>query len=310
MLPRVLAIAMNTYREAVRARVLYGLLGLALATLAFSVLIAKLSLHQEVRVIADLGAASTSLYAVLVAIVITATSLHRELEMKTIFPILSRPLARYEYLLGKFAGTLVTLAVFVALATGATLASLGIAAGQDAWKMAVATGIASAVLGGSLYRARFTRVYVIIPWAFALAFAMYLLASPAGGERQLVVASASLTICEVSILTAVAMFFSSFSTPFLTSIFTLCVFGIGRSADTLLHMPPKVFGEPVVSIFYGFGVVFPNLNLYVPKRPLLLGQIAEHPVWRYVGASALHAAAYTTVLLIVSALIFRKRDFQ
>src|SRR5215467_11304628 len=99
---RVFAIAMNAYREAVRARVLWGLLGLALGTSVFSLFIATLSLHQEVRVIADLGVSSTSFYAVLVAIVLGSTSLYRELELKTVFPILARPLRRHEYLLGKY----------------------------------------------------------------------------------------------------------------------------------------------------------------------------------------------------------------
>src|SRR5262249_13195470 len=113
MLMRVAAVALNTYREAVRARVLYGLLALALATSAYSLVVATLSLHQEARVVADVGAAAASLYAVLVAIVLGATSLHRELELKTVFPILTRQLRRHEYLVGKYLGMLVTLAVFV-----------------------------------------------------------------------------------------------------------------------------------------------------------------------------------------------------
>src|SRR5579862_5852288 len=102
MLARIVAVALNAYREAVRARVLYGLLGVALATTMYSLVVGVLSLHQELRVVADLGAASISLYSIVVAIVIGATSLHDELERKTIFPILTRRLRRHEYLLGKY----------------------------------------------------------------------------------------------------------------------------------------------------------------------------------------------------------------
>ena len=91
MFARVFAIALNTYREAVRARILLGLFAVALATCGYSVIVASLSLHNEPRVVADLGSAAMSLYAVVVAIVMGSTSLHRELEYKTIFPILSRP---------------------------------------------------------------------------------------------------------------------------------------------------------------------------------------------------------------------------
>jgi len=103
MLGRVFAIAMNAYREAVRARVLYGLFAAALLVLGYAVVVASLSLHNEARAVADLGAASISLFAVLVAVVQGATALHREVELKTIFPILARPVRRRS--VGPTAGT-------------------------------------------------------------------------------------------------------------------------------------------------------------------------------------------------------------
>ena len=160
MFARILAIAMNTHREAVRARILHGLLGLALATCGYSVVVAHLSLHQEARVIADLGAASISLYAVFVAIVLGATLLHRELELKTIYPMLSRPLRRHEYLLGKYFGTLGTVIAFIALDAAAVLGVLALETGQTPWKLGVALGALSAVLIVALVRAKYTRVFV------------------------------------------------------------------------------------------------------------------------------------------------------
>src|SRR5579871_6446403 len=130
MLGRIAAIALNAYREAVRARVLYGILGIALATTLYSVVVGTLSLHQETRVVADLGSASISLYAIVVAIVLGATSLHDELERKTIFPILTRRLRRHEYLVGKYLGALATLGVFVAIDGGAVLGLLALQ-GED-----------------------------------------------------------------------------------------------------------------------------------------------------------------------------------
>ena len=56
--------------------------------------------------------------------------------------------------------------------------------------------------------------------------------------------------------------------------------------------------------------VVPNLNLYVPARPLLLGQLASVPIWGYVGRAWLNAVFYAAVLLALSAVIFRRRDFQ
>jgi hypothetical protein len=310
MVSRVLVIALNTYREAVRARLLLGVFALALATCLYAMVVASLSLHNEVRVVADLGAAAVSLYGVLIAVVLGSTSLYRELEHKTVFPILSRPIRRWEYLLGKYLGTMLTVVVFVATDTAAVLGTLALEAGQTTAKVALPFGAMLALLGIALVRARHVRVFVMIPWSFVLAAVVWTAAAPALEDRQLVVAAALLSICEVAIVAAVATLFASFSSPFLTATFTAMVFIIGRSSDTLAHLPKKMFGESVALAFAGLARVVPNLHVYVPPRPLLLGQVASQAVWRYVGMAAAHAFFYATALLVIGALAFRKRDFS
>jgi ABC-type transport system involved in multi-copper enzyme maturation permease subunit len=310
MFARVLALALNTYREAVRARVLYGLLAAALATTGYSLVVGTLSLHQEARVVADLGAASISLYAVLVAIVLGATSLYREIELKTIFPILTRRLRRHEYIVGKYLGTLSTLLVFVAIDGATVMALLAIETGVPTSRILGAAAILAAALGVLAWRMKHTRVFLPLPWAAVLFVTMAVLSESAGDERRLVLASCALTACEIGIVTAIAMFFSSFSSPFLTAIFTLGVFLVGRSSDTLEHLPARAFGETVVTIGKMLARIVPNLALYVPARPLLLGQLPDIPVWPFVGNAAVIALAYATLLLVLSALVFRKRDFQ
>ncbi|HET9930339.1 MAG TPA: hypothetical protein VFQ35_06625, partial [Polyangiaceae bacterium] len=88
MFARVAFVAYNTYREAVRARILHGLFGLALATSAYTLAVGAFANRAQLRVVSDLGAASVSIYGIVVAVVLGATSLYRELELKTIFPIL------------------------------------------------------------------------------------------------------------------------------------------------------------------------------------------------------------------------------
>jgi hypothetical protein len=260
-------------------------------------------------VVADLGSASLSFFGVLVAIVLGATSLHRELEYKTVFPILSRPLRRWEYLIGKYLGALVTIAVFVLVQTAAVLTMLALEGGEPNWKVGVALGAMAALLGALLIGAPRARVFVVIPWAPALAAVAWFIAAPAGGERQLVVASAALAICEVGIVAAVATLFAAFSSPFLTAAFTAMVFVIGRSAYMLGHLPEHAFGPAVVRTGRVLARIFPNLNAYVPARPLLLGAVEGHPVWPYVGWAALNAVCYASALLVVGAFAFQKRDF-
>jgi hypothetical protein len=106
------------------------------------------------------------------------------------------------------------------------------------------------------------------------------------------------------------MLFSSFSSPFLTAIFTAWLFLIGRSAETLGNIPERLFGATVRSMGIVLSKIVPNLHVYVPARPLLLGQLANVPVWGYVGRAWLNAVFYAAILLTMSAVIFRKRDFQ
>jgi ABC-type transport system involved in multi-copper enzyme maturation permease subunit len=307
---RILTIALNTYREAVRARLLLGMFALGLATCLYSVLVASLSLRDEERVIADLGAESLSFYAVAIAILVGSSSLYRELEHKTVFPILSRPIRRWEYLVGKYAGIVLTVAVFVAIEVAAVFVLLSLEAGQSALKVVGPLAVLALVLGVGLLRVRHGRVFLWIPWAFLLAVVAWTLASPSLDERQLVATRAVLAVCEVGIVAAIATLFASFSSPFLTAAFTSLVFVIGRSVDTMAHLPKRLFGNAMATGGRAVAHVVPNLHLYVPARPLLLGQVADARPWPYVGAAALYAVAYAAALLVLGCLAFRKRDFS
>jgi ABC-type transport system involved in multi-copper enzyme maturation permease subunit len=310
MLGRVFAIAMNTYREAVRARVLFGLLAGALAASAYSLVIATMSIRQEMRIVADLGAASISAFAVLVAIILGATSLYREVELKTVFPILTRQLRRHEYIVGKYLGILSVLLAFVAI-DGAWVLTIIALQSKEHVGLTIAT-VASlvGVLGLGLWRAKHTRVFLVLPWSLATFACMAMLARDAGPERQLVIVSALLTMAEVAIVAAIATLFSSFSSPFLTAIFTLMVFLIGRSADTLGNLPARMFGDVVRSAGMVLARVFPNLYVYVPARPVLLGHVPNVSLAAYCGSALANAALYAVVLLALSAIVFRRRDFQ
>lgn len=310
MFARVFAIAMNTYREAVRARILLALLGLALATSAYSVILGTLSLHHEARVVADVGAASTSLYTVVAAIIMGATSLYREIELKTLFPMLARPLRRHEYLLGKYLGTLVTLTTFVLIDVGLVLALLALEAGENVPGVLGALAGLLLLLGLLIWRTRGARVFVALPWAVLLVIVTSLLARPSGAERQLVVLAGLLTVGEAAIIAAVATLFSAFSSPFLTAIFTLGVFLVGRSADTLARLPARIFGQAVHDVANVASRVVPNLQVYVPPRALLLGDVPDVSLERFVAMALVHAAFYAAGLLTLAAVLFRRRDFQ
>ena len=110
---RVWSIATNTLREAVRNRLLYALLFFAVTMIGFSVLVASLSYVEGERIIQDMGLASIRLFSVGIAIFVGIGLIHGEVERRTIYTILSKPVTRPEFLLGKFLGLL--LAVWLQL---------------------------------------------------------------------------------------------------------------------------------------------------------------------------------------------------
>lgn len=140
-----------------------------------------------------------------------------------------------------------------------------------------------------------------IPWSALTLLVGYLVSAPSASERTLVMASAALALSEAFVVTAVAMFFSSFSTPFMSAAFTLGVFLVGQSADTLANLPVRYFGETIRRLGRGLAYAVPNLNAFVPPRPLLLGELPSQPVWSYVALSTLHGLAYAAFILVVAA---------
>jgi len=307
---RIAAIAFNTYREAVRARILLGLFALALATALYSIAVGEFALKNASRVVADLGAASISIYAIAVAIIIGATSLYRELEQKTIFPILARPVKRAEYLVGKYAGTLLTIAVFIALDAAVVLLILARHGGRS-WTTIAVTASAFLIVPASVayYLPRW-RTYLPIGWAaVALAVAVEL-ASGATDDRRVVLAASSLALMEVMIVSALATLFSSFSSPFLSAVFTIGLFVVGREAGTLGRLPVRMFGEIGKRAGAVLATLVPNLDVYVPPRPLLTGEALNVSLGRHLVLSGAQAVAWSVGLLVVSSLIFDKRDLS
>jgi ABC-type transport system involved in multi-copper enzyme maturation permease subunit len=309
MLARVLVIALNTYREAVRARMLHGLFALALATTGYSLVVGAYTARNQLRVVSDLGAAAVSLYAIVVAVVLGATSLYRELELKTLFPILARPVSRSEYLVGKYLGTLLLLLVFVAANTGVSLLAVSVVAGRALLPVVASTLGSAVALGVIGYKRRSSLTYLPIAWAAFVAVYGGLLASAAPDDRRVLLGLGTLTMCEVAIVAGIATLFSSFSSPFLTAVLTLGLFVVGRSADTLARLPERLFGPAIHGAGVFLSKIVPNLMLYVPPRPLLTGEAPDVALWPYVAKAALHAGAWSLLLLASASAIFRRRDF-
>jgi ABC-type transport system involved in multi-copper enzyme maturation permease subunit len=305
----MLAVAVNTFREAVRDRVLHGVLGIALSLLLFTLALAELALDQQRRVVLDIGLTSISFFSVVMSVFLGSSLLYKEIERKTLYVILPKPIGRHEFLLGKYFGIVLTVTVFVAIMGSVQLCVATIQLAGPSVPLLAAVPSLLGLLGIAMYFSR-DRTAVVVPWSwFALA-----VTSAVAGRAQValgpVLSQLLLTMGEVLVLCSVALLFSAFSTPFLTALFTSGVWVVGRSADLMVNMKGKVVPETVRSILRELVKVWPNFNLFVPGSHTLGGKLGVlgGPIG-YVAASMVYAMLYSAILLTFATWIFRRRDF-
>jgi ABC-type transport system involved in multi-copper enzyme maturation permease subunit len=269
MSPRIFAIALNTFREAIRHKVVLGILIVVVGANLFALVLGEMSLHHEGRVAVDVGLAGVSLFGAITAGLLGVTLLYNEVQRRTIHVILAKPIERHEFVLGKYLGMALTLTLLVALFE---LFLAGLLALAD--RMTPAEPVA---FNASVAKA------VLLAWM------------------------------EVLIVAAIAVFFSAFSTPFLSGIFTFALFVLGRTSDEIRTAVLRAKQGWIRVIAGGALRVLPDLHVYGISG----GELGGKPVsvhadfvgWSYVGAAALQALLWLALLLLLACLVFRRRDF-
>jgi ABC-type transport system involved in multi-copper enzyme maturation permease subunit len=114
---RIWTIARNTFRENIRDRILYNLIVFALIMILSALALGKLTLGNEQKVLLDLGLSSISVIGMLISIFIGIGLVYKELEKRTVYALIAKPVHRYELILGKYLGLLFTLLVNLAIMT-------------------------------------------------------------------------------------------------------------------------------------------------------------------------------------------------
>jgi ABC-type transport system involved in multi-copper enzyme maturation permease subunit len=160
---KIFAIAINTAREAIRNRILYSILFFAMLVVAISAVFGAASVGDQMKFVKDFSLMSVSLFGVIIAIVLGVNMLHQELGKKTIVNILSKPIARWEFMVGKFVGLVATLAMVLSLMCTALIAFLFLLEQKVDWGMAVASGVALAEVIVVIAVALFFSALVVTP---------------------------------------------------------------------------------------------------------------------------------------------------
>ena len=112
------AIAANTFREAIRDRILYLFLGFSIVLVVGSKLFGMLTVGDEAKIIKDLGLAAIQIFSMLIAVMMSLLLISREVDSRTVFNILAKPVRRWQFLLGKYFGLVAVVAANLGLMTG------------------------------------------------------------------------------------------------------------------------------------------------------------------------------------------------
>jgi Cu-processing system permease protein len=262
MIGRIWAIALNTFREAARIRVIYGILVLVVAANLAAIVAGRLSINEQTRVARDFGLASISFLGAMTAIFLGVFLLYSEVQRRTIYSIVTRPIARWEFVVGKYGGMVLVLSVLVAMFTGAMVGIL-------TWQ---GVGVSMA-LGKA----------VLMSWV------------------------------EVMTVAAIAVFFSAFSSPFLSGIFALALFVIGRLTPDLRNAAAGADAPWIRGVAKATLNIVPDLHLFAISGGTVDGEhVSVHGdfvSWGYVASAAGHGLLWIVALLVAACLIFERRDF-
>jgi ABC-type transport system involved in multi-copper enzyme maturation permease subunit len=122
-------VAANAFRESVRERVLYNLVFFAILMTLSGVLLREMSIRQDQKIIKDLGLASIEVFGILIALFVGVSLVSKEIEKRSLYPLLAKPLGRGEFLIGRFVGLGLTLLVNVVTMTASMLLTLALTSG-------------------------------------------------------------------------------------------------------------------------------------------------------------------------------------
>lgn len=132
------AIAVNTFREAVRNKIFGALLIFSIGIMLFSLVLGSMSLHNEVRVATDVSLFASTFFSMIITVYVSINLLHTEIDRRTIYTILSKPVRRWQFLLGKYAGILALMALIVGLLFGVSAGLVAFQGGEVSMALASA----------------------------------------------------------------------------------------------------------------------------------------------------------------------------
>ena len=262
-------IAVHVFKESIRDKVLYNLVLFAVLLMGALYLIGQLTAGQDVKIIKDLGLAATQIFGLFIAVFVGIGLVSKEVARRSIYSLLSKPIRRHELILGKYAGLVLALAVNVAVMAVALYLVLGY----------------MSLIESEEFKATWVR-----PAADpAMLFALFLV------------------LVQLALVTAIALFFSTFSSPSLSAVLTFGLYVVGHFNADLRNFESVVDSSVAVYLARALYYVLPNLAPFDVKAAVVHGEPVS---LGYVAMTTWYGAAYVAALLLASVFIFSRRDFK
>lgn len=253
------AVAVNAFREAIRDRVLYNLIFFALMMIGAAILVGQISIGIERPVIINLGLSAISIIGLIMATFIGVGLVYKEIEKRTLYSLLAKPVRRWEFLVGKFGGLLLTLVVNTSLMT---------------------VGLAAALFYVSR---RFQRSDA------AILVAIYFI------------------VLELALVTALALFFSCFSSPMLSTLFTLGIYITGMFSQDIREFGVVTQNPVILALTRVLYYLLPNFHNFNGIAAAAHGDTIPAAL---IAQNTLYALLYVTVVLLAASAAFSGRNLK
>ena len=277
-------IALNTFRESIRDKILYNIGFLAIALTLFSIVLGEWSVFDRAYVIKSTTLSVMSLSGLLISIFVGISLVQKEIQRRTVLTLLSKPISRASFIVGKYFGLLAVVAVHLMLLTAIYYVMLFLTGSAPTLSLLTAIYYVMLFLTGS-------------DPSISLLTAIYLI------------------FCEMAVVIAVALLFSSFSSTVLSALFTLGVYFAGHLSDQLLEQvrfatrmgelngTSSMLFQKAAEVIHA---IFPGLYRYNVTTYVVHGVALPD---MYVFWNSIYALGYIGVFLAIANWWFSRRDF-
>ncbi|WP_343075990.1 ABC transporter permease [Armatimonas rosea] len=255
-----IVIARNTISEAMRKKILNAFLMVGFAMLVLTFAFQQFAPRQELTLVKGMGLGIISMAALLITVILSINLIPTEIERRTIYTILSKPVRRHEFLLGKYFGAASTIFVNVGL--------MGI--------------------------------------AFVFAIILKQRGLDVGALNML--KGVWMIYCQMALLSAVAIFFSTFLSPLVNFFLTFSLFIIGNLSSFTMDLAKNTQNVLAKGFFTIVHYVVPNFGNFNYTNPLVQVNVQVKSEAALLTQNTIYAVVYATVLLILSILVFDRRE--